>query len=286
MPSGFAIVLPARFHSTRFPGKPLALIAGRPLIEWVYRRAVSVPGAGRVIIATDHEKILEAARGFGAEAVMTSAGCATGTDRVAEVARNLGLDPVVNLQGDEPLFPPDLIVRMVGVISESPGTDTVTACHPIHGEEEMRNPHAVKVVMDRSGRALYFSRSGIPFRREPLGASAPARHGGEGEAASSDTGPADRVGAVEASRGPRPGPGVAEPRALGYRHIGIYVFRRASLLRFSELPPTALELSEGLEQLRALEHGMVIRVVETSQPTVGVDVPEDVKIVEKALVGA
>lgn len=255
MASGFAIVLPARYQSTRFPGKPLALLSGRPLIEWVYRRACEVPGASRVVVATDHEGIAGVVRGFGGEVVMTSAGCRTGTDRVAEAARTLGCDPIVNLQGDEPVFPPDLVSRMIETVNSSPGVDIVTACHAIHDEAEFASPHAVKVVMDAEGRALYFSRSPIPHRNASAGAPG--------------------------SLDPRGGPDL-----LGYRHIGVYVFRAASLFRFTRLPQTPLEISEGLEQLRALEHGMWVQVVKSSQPTVGVDVPEDVKKVEKALGGA
>ncbi|MBP2680279.1 MAG: 3-deoxy-D-manno-octulosonate cytidylyltransferase [Candidatus Krumholzibacteriota bacterium] len=255
MPSGFAIVLPARFESTRFPGKPLALIAGRPLIEWVYRRAREVPGAERIIVATDHEGIAAAVRGFGGEAVMTSNACRTGTDRVAEAARGLHCDPIVNLQGDEPIFPVGLVSRMVDVAMRSPAVDIVTACHPIEDEEEMDNLNAVKVVMDGEGRALYFSRSPVPHRA-PHARPHGAESDGEGKA----------------------------PR--GYRHIGIYVFRRTALFRFTALPRTPLEVSEGLEQLRALEHGMCVQVVKSSEPTVGVDVPGDVKKVEKAMGGA
>jgi 3-deoxy-manno-octulosonate cytidylyltransferase (CMP-KDO synthetase) len=255
VPSGFAIVLPARYESTRFPGKPLALIAGRPLIEWVYRRAREVPGAERVIVATDHEGIAGIVRRFGGEVVMTSKECRTGTDRVAEAVRNLECDPIVNLQGDEPVFPTDLVARMVEVAVASPEVDIVTACHPIGDPGEMGSPNAVKVVMDENGMALYFSRAPIPHRTANLRAS----------------------GAEGPSQGDPP---------FGYRHIGIYVFRRASLFRFTGLARTPLEVSEGLEQLRALEHGMRVQVVKSSEATVGVDVPDDVKKVEKALGGA
>ena len=255
MPSGFAVVLPARYQSTRFPGKPLALIAGRPLIEWVYRRARAVPGASRVVVATDHDGIAAAVRRFGGEVVMTSPDCPTGTDRVAEVARTLAFETIVNLQGDEPLFPPGLVPDMVAAASADPAVDVVTACHPLFDAGEVRDPNIVKVVTDAAGRALYFTRAAVPYRRIP--------------------------GTADSRREQEAGP----PVPIAYRHVGIYVFRRPSLLRFSELPRSHLEVVEGLEQLRALEHGMVIRVVKTSQPTVGVDVPEDVKIVEKALGG-
>lgn len=245
----FVLILPARYESSRFPGKPLAEISGRPLIEWVYRRAREVRGADGVVVATDHPAIAEAVEKFGGRAVMTSGSHRTGTDRVAEVAQGLDCDIVVNLQGDEPVFPPALIEEMVAIAARSEKVDIVTACHPVFDPAELENPNFVKVVMDRTGRALYFSRLPIP-----LGSA--ASHGD---------------------------PAVQGEVPVGYRHIGVYVFRRSSLLRLSRLPQAPLEVSEGLEQLRALEHGMVIHVVETAQPTVGVDVPEDIKIVEKAL---
>jgi 3-deoxy-manno-octulosonate cytidylyltransferase (CMP-KDO synthetase) len=284
--SGVTIILPARYHSTRFPGKPLAVIAGRPLIEWVYRRAGEVGGVSRVLVATDHDDIASVVRGFGGDVVMTNADHATGTDRVAAVARELNDDIIVNLQGDEPLFPPALVEEMIAVLAEpaSPGVprtvaggaparaqpileglastcgvigdplkgtgrtrddnapkvDIVTACHPITDPDEINNPNYVKVVRDREGRAMYFSRSVIPAVRD-------------------------------------------KQEVHYYRHIGIYVFRKDSLIRFAELEPTPLEKAESLEQLRALENGMTIRLVETEYSTVGVDVPEDLKTVEKAL---
>ncbi len=245
----FAVVLPARYDSSRFPGKPLAHISGKPLIEWVYRRAQEIRGAERVVVATDHPAIAEVVEKFGGSVVMTSADHRTGTDRVAEVAQTLSCDVVVNLQGDEPVFPPRLIEEMVEVLGRSEHIDIVTACHPVFDRDELENPNVVKVVMDRNGKALYFSRLPIP-----LGAG--ASHGGT----------------VLGADGP-----------IGHRHIGIYGFRRASLIRLSRMPRTPLEISEDLEQLRALENGMVIHAVKTAEPTVGVDVPEDLKNVEKAL---
>ena len=249
MTSGFAIVLPARYESSRFPGKPLAVIAGKPLIQWVYERARGIRGAGRVVVATDHAGIAAAVKGFGGEVVVTTGDHRTGTDRVAEVARSLDADIVVNLQGDEPVFPTGLVEEMVAAIQSDPAIDIVTACHAIREEDEFKNPNIVKVVIGGDRRALYFSRSSVPH----LFGTAPQETIGD------------------------------KPQGLGYRHVGIYVFRRTSLIRFSALPPAPLELLENLEQLRALENGMVIHVVETTQPTVGVDVPDDVKNVEKAL---
>jgi 3-deoxy-manno-octulosonate cytidylyltransferase (CMP-KDO synthetase) len=250
-----AIILPVRFYSSRFPGKPLAVIAGHPLVAWVYRRACDVPGVSRVVVATDHDDIARVVRGFGGDVVMTTGDYATGTDRVAAVAREMDDDIIVNLQGDEPVFPPVLVAEMIDVLRDSlqagdraprvplapnlPPIDIVTACHPITNADDIANTNVVKVVTGASGRALYFSRSAIPH-------------------------------AIDGS-------------AQYHRHIGIYVFRRESLLRFTELAPSPLEKAENLEQLRALENGMSIAVVRTDYTTVGVDVPEDIKSVEKAL---
>jgi len=275
-----AIILPARYHSTRFPGKPLSIIAGKPLIEWVYQRAAEVRGVSRLLVATDHKDIAETVRAFGGEVVM-SGEHETGTDRVAAIAREFAEEIIVNLQGDEPLFPPSLVEEMIALITRSDETsidsrdpspaslgypppagdprsllrkgrydqqtshptDIVTACHAITSDDEINDPNVVKVVKDRNGRALYFSRAAIPFVK---GDSATTR----------------------------------------YRHVGIYVFKKESLIRFAELEPTPLEKSENLEQLRALENGMSIRLVETEYSTVGVDVPEDIKSVEKLLTTA
>ena len=236
-------MLPARYGSTRFPGKPLAPIGGRPLIEWVYRRARELREARAVVVATDDARIAEAVRTFGGEVVMTRTDHATGTDRVAEVAAGLDCDVVLNLQGDEPLFDVDAVARMVALLGARTDFDITTACHNIERPEDLVDANVVKVVTAPDGRALYFSRAAIPS------------------------------GALAAE------PGAARAR----RHVGVYAFRRDALLRFAGLPRTPLELSERLEQLRALEHGMAIGVVETSSHTVGVDVPEDVKSVEKLL---
>lgn len=215
------------------------MISGRPLIEWVHRGAQRVRGAARVVVATDDVRIAERVRTFGGDVIMTSGDHATGTDRVAEVAAKLRTDIIVNLQGDEPVFDPALIEQMVAVFSRQPDVDIVTACHALHDTDAFRDPHIVKVVFDRRGRALYFSRAPIP------------------------------AGAMD-------GP-------AAWRHVGVYAYRRAALLKFAKLPRTPLEISERLEQLRALENGMTIAVVETTRETLGVDVPADVKKVEKFL---
>jgi 3-deoxy-manno-octulosonate cytidylyltransferase (CMP-KDO synthetase) len=236
-------VLPARYGSTRFPGKPLAPIGGRPLIEWVYRRARDLADARAVVVATDDGRIAEAVRAFGGEVVMTRADHPTGTDRVAEVAAGLDCDVVVNLQGDEPLFDVEAVARMVAQLGARADFDMTTACHDLARAEELHDPNVVKVVVAADGRALYFSRAPIP------------------------------AGAFDG----------AASGACARRHVGVYAFRRDALLRFANLPRTPLEISERLEQLRALEHGMAIGVVESSSLSVGVDVPEDVKSVEKLM---
>jgi 3-deoxy-manno-octulosonate cytidylyltransferase (CMP-KDO synthetase) len=237
----FAVVLPARYGSTRFPGKPLATIAGRPLIEWVHRRALSIEGASAVLVATDDERIAEAVNGFGGRLAMTSADHKTGTDRVAEVARALEEDVIVNLQGDEPVFDPAMVEAMVEGLGMNNEWDIATACHAIGDRSEFENANVVKVVVASDGRALYFSRAPIPN------------------------------GALDSE----------EARAM--RHVGVYAFRRQALSRFASLERTPLEKSERLEQLRALENGMCIGVIETERQTVGVDVPGDLKNVEKLL---
>ncbi|MBI4720562.1 MAG: 3-deoxy-manno-octulosonate cytidylyltransferase [Chitinivibrionia bacterium] len=246
MGASFAIILPARYDSSRFPGKPLAEVAGKPLIAWAYERALRVRGAAFVAVATDDERIARAVEAFGGAVVMTSREMPTGTDRVAEASRQLAHDIVVNLQGDEPVVPGGLVEAMVSLVNEA-GADMATACHAIRDAAEMENPNAVKVVMGGSGRALYFSRSPIPYGawRDLHG-----RSGGKFRA---------------------------------YRHIGIYAYRKEALMRFASAPRSVLEQSEGLEQLRALDLGMDVRVAESKECTAGVDVPADIINVEKML---
>lgn len=238
----FHVVIPARFASSRFPGKPLALIAGRAMIAHVHQRAMA-SGAASVIIATDDERIADASRRLGASIAMTRADHASGTDRVAEVAQLQGWPAdaiVVNVQGDAPLIPPSSIRQAAQLLAEQPQASMATLCVPIRDQADYMSPHVVKVVMDRSGRALYFSRSAIP-------------------------GTAHGVGAV--------------PQA--WRHLGIYAYRVGALLRLSAAEPCGLELTEKLEQLRALWLGMEIRIAEAREPYgPDVDVPADVAAVE------
>jgi 3-deoxy-manno-octulosonate cytidylyltransferase (CMP-KDO synthetase) len=234
----YRVVIPTRFGSVRLPGKALLPLAGKPMVQWVYECARAAGAAG-VLIATDDERILRAARAFGADAVMTAAGHASGTDRIAEVARAqhwAASDIVVNLQGDEPLMPPTLIRQVAALLESSPGAEVATLATAIDSVAEFLDVNAVKVVTDARGRALYFSRAPIPCDRERTDAS-----------------------------GAR-------------RHIGLYAYRVGALLRLAALEPSALERREKLEQLRALEHGMTIVVADASErPGPDVNTPADLE---------
>ena len=247
----FRVVIPARYASSRLPGKPLLSIGGKPMVQWVYERSRAA-GAREVLIATDDERIVRAAHAFGAPAVMTGAH-RSGTDRIAEVARArnwAGQDIVVNVQGDEPLMPAALIGQVAGLLPAQPQADLGTLATPIESLEELQDPNVVKVVTDARGMALYFSRAAIPWNRD--GAAA-------GLAGQSDCGGARR-------------------------HRGIYAYRVAALLRLAQLPPGVLEEREKLEQLRALEHGMGIYVGEAlEQPGPDVNTLADLQRVNALL---
>jgi 3-deoxy-manno-octulosonate cytidylyltransferase (CMP-KDO synthetase) len=247
----FHVVIPARFGSTRLPGKPLALIAGRPLIQWVWQRAMD-SGAASVLLATDDERVTAAAAKFGAECIMTSAHHASGTDRIAEVARLKGFAAdaiVVNLQGDEPAMPPEVISKVAQGLEDSPACGIATAVAPIESLREFLDPNCVKALRADGGRALYFSRAPVPWPRDSVVDGQPAVYAG------------------------------------AWRHIGIYAYRVRSLLQFAAWAPTPLETTEKLEQLRALEHGMNIHLVTlTRAPPAGVDTPEDLARVAEALI--
>ncbi len=235
----YRVVVPARYGSSRLPGKPLLPLLGRPMIEWVYQRARR-SGAQEVIIATDDARILQAAEAFGATALLTEAAHASGTDRIAEVARRLrwaAEDIVVNVQGDEPLMPSALIDQVASLLQAHAGAAIATLATPIESPAALLDPNVVKVVTDLQQRALYFSRAPIPWVRD--GAAA----------------------------------GLSSQRscALARRHLGIYAYRVGALARLSGLPPSALERLEQLEQLRPLEHGMEIRVADALVPA-GADV--------------
>lgn len=240
-----AALIPARYGSTRFPGKPLALLRGRPMIQHVYERTVLVRGLTRVIVATDDDRIARTVKGFGGEVAMTRAEHPTGTDRLAEVAEGLSAEVIVNVQGDLPFFPPIMVEDAVAALTSAPVAVMSTVKTPITEAAEWHNPNVVKVVTDREGHALYFSRSPIPFARERT---------------------TEQAG-----------------RLFGYRHIGLYVYRREFLFTFTRLPRTVLEQTEQLEQLRALEWGYKIAVSETERPTIEVDTPEDLRRAEETM---
>jgi 3-deoxy-manno-octulosonate cytidylyltransferase (CMP-KDO synthetase) len=251
----FLVVIPARHASSRLPGKPLADIAGKPMVVQVAERA-RASGAKSVWVATDHDAVLDAVRRHGHQALMTRADHATGTDRIAEVARQLDLaddEIVVNVQGDEPLIDPQLVREVAHALSRSADASIATACHPITDAESMFNPNVVKVVLDHAGCASYFSRAPIPYARDAFAAG--------------------RNGAPDAL-----------PAGLPcYRHIGIYAYRAGFLRVYSQLEPAAIERYEALEQLRALYHGYRIAVAVTAHaPAAGVDTQADLERVREA----
>ena len=248
MRAKIAVIIPARYGSTRFPGKALHPIAGKPLVQHVWERCTRARGIDTVIIATDDTRIADAATGFGARVEMTSAKHRSGTDRIAEVVKRIAdVRIVVNVQGDEPLIDPALITRIARTLATDPKVEMATAASLFDANADPSNPHAVKVVTDRSGNALYFSRSPIPFVRDHS----------------------------------RPTSDAASVHRL---HHGIYGFRRDFLLRFVKWKPGRLEQLEQLEQLRALENGASIRVLATkSAAPGGVDTPADVGRVERSL---
>lgn len=249
----FKVVIPARLGSTRLPRKVLRDVAGKPLVRHVWE-AAQRSGAQQVVIATDDETVASAARAFGADVRMTAATHQSGTDRINEVARAEGWgrdEVVVNLQGDEPLMPPALVRDCAAMLAGDAAADIATLCHPLHSAEEWLNPNVVKLVMDRRGYALYFSRAPIPWKRDPASATEPAAH---------------------------------LPAELAYRHIGLYAYRVGSLAQFSELPPAELENCEALEQLRALTHGFRIKVgITQNPPPRGVDTEDDLAVVAAIL---
>ena len=235
-------VIPARFASSRLPGKPLADIAGRPMIEHVYRRAAEARGIDAVVVATDDPRIAAAVEHFGGIVRLTREGHRTGTDRIAEIASALSCEIVVNVQGDLPLIEPAMISEVLEPFASDSEVKMSTLCRATSSAEEIASPHVVKVVVDTRGDALYFSRSPIPHCRD--GGAAGAGH---------------RV----------------------YKHLGLYAFRRDFLLLFAALPQTPLEQAESLEQLRALEHGFRIRTVATRYESIEVDTPDDLERVRQ-----
>lgn len=250
-PADFRVVIPARFASTRLPGKPLADLAGKPMVVRV-AEAAQRSGAIEVCVATDDERVFAAVRACGYDVAMTRADHASGTDRLAEVVAQRGwsIDTiVVNVQGDEPLIDPGLVARVAGALAVHPGSPMATAAHPLASAEEFFNPNVVKVVCDARGRALYFSRAPIPWARDAFAPGQPA----------------------------------TLPAGLGAaRHIGLYAYRAGFLGAYQQLAPSPLEQIEALEQLRVLWHGHSIQVVDAgSAPAAGVDTPEDLARVQQ-----
>jgi 3-deoxy-manno-octulosonate cytidylyltransferase (CMP-KDO synthetase) len=242
VPPSIVAIIPARFASVRFPGKPLAAATGKPLIQHVCEAAARSRRLSRIIVATDDDRIAAAVRSFGGEVAMTRADHPNGTSRIAEVASAVACDVVVNVQGDEPSIEPELIDAAIEALLARPACPMATVASPFAAGEDPADPNLVKVVLAADGTALYFSRSPIPAWR-------------------------DRERDLAASSAARP---PAEP----LKHVGLYVYRREFLVRFPSLPPTPLERTEQLEQLRALEHGHRIAVALGEAPFHGVDTPE------------
>ena len=240
-------IIPARYQSTRLPGKPLLDLDGLPMIARVYDRVRATPGLADVLVATDDRRVHDAIVRHGGQSRMTSPDHRSGTDRLAEVAATLDCDVVVNVQGDEPLIDPGMIADAIAPFADDPALQMSTLCRRLDDEHEFHNPNLVKVVVGLDGFALYFSRAPIPYHRTAGNRGVPAR---------------------------------------AFKHIGLYVYRRETLLRLASLAPTPLEDAELLEQLRALEHGIRIKTVETRHDSVGVDTPEDLARVRDLLTAA
>jgi 3-deoxy-manno-octulosonate cytidylyltransferase (CMP-KDO synthetase) len=239
-------IIPARYHSNRFEGKPLAKILGKPMIQHVYERATAVDLLSRVAVATDDQRIADCVRAFGGEVVMTRPDHVSGTDRLAEAATVMNIaeqDVVVNIQGDQPLFEAEVVHQVATPLLEDPSLPMATLIYKIIRPEEINDPNHVKTVFDRHGNALYFSRSPIPFQRNPEEKEAPTY----------------------------------------YKHLGFYAYRKGFLLTFVGLPEGEWERFEKLEQLRALEFGYTIRVVLTEHDSVEVDTPKDLRRVEEII---
>jgi 3-deoxy-manno-octulosonate cytidylyltransferase (CMP-KDO synthetase) len=247
-------IIPARYGSTRLPGKPLVNIGGKPMIQHVYESTLRARELSRVLVATDDRRIERAVKNFGGEVMMTSRRHASGTDRLAEVARKIKADWLVNVQGDLPFIHAETIARAVRPMQRDSAIPMGTVCSPIYDLREWRNPNIVKVLVNHYGFALFFTRAPIPYVRnlqvDPSGHKNPSRAG---------------------------------RRLWGYRHLGLYVYRRDFLLKFARMRPTALERIESLEQLRALENGYRIYVAVVDERSVEVDTPADLQKAERYL---
>ena len=234
-------IIPARYASTRFPGKPLAMISGKPMVQRVYEKADNCKLIDRVIVATDSLEIARTVESFGGETCITASNHETGTDRIAEAAKSIDAQIIVNVQGDEPLIPSEAIQEAIAPVVNDKNISMCTLKTKIRKKQDIQNPNVVKVVTDASNYALYFSRSPIPFMQEGC------------------------------------------ENVPFFRHIGLYVYGKEFLIKYTEMPRLVLEKAESLEQLRALEHGYSIKVIETNYYPLGVDVPEDILLAEKMI---
>ena len=250
-------IIPARWASVRFPGKPIADILGKPMVQWVSEQAQKARLVTEVVIATDDKRIYDAVIGFGGKVVMTSPNHQSGTDRVAEVARNIECDIVVNIQGDEPLIPPENIDLVIKPLLDSGKLAVSTLMTAITSSSEILDPDICKVVVDDAGCALYFTRAPIPYNREFKSMASPKV--------------SNQLSVNQ--------------MILGYKHIGVYAYRKSFLLKFSNMKTSQLENTEKLEQLRILENRYSIQVVETEQNSIGVDHPNDLDKIIKSMNG-
>jgi 3-deoxy-manno-octulosonate cytidylyltransferase (CMP-KDO synthetase) len=242
-------IIPARYGSTRLPAKPLIDLCGKTMIQHVYERAKAATLVDSVVVATDHQQIIDTVSAFGGKAVMTPKEIASGSDRIAFVAKNLPeASIIVNVQGDEPLIPPEMIDQAIQPLIEDSSIHIGTVVKPINSPEEMRNPNVVKAVLDLNGFALYFSRSTIPFMRDNTSIDSWYQH------------------------------------HRYYKHFGLYVYRRGFLSKYSSWEETSLERAEKLEQLRILEHGYKIKAVVTEHDTIPIDTAEDAERVRQILI--
>jgi 3-deoxy-manno-octulosonate cytidylyltransferase (CMP-KDO synthetase) len=242
-------IIPARYASSRFPGKPLADILGKPMIQWVYERSKTAKLLDELVVATDDKRIFDAVSSFGGKAAMTSPNCKNGTERVAEVIQNFDCSLVVNIQGDEPIISPKTIDQLIDLMRNNLDAPVGTLVKKIRYFQDLKNPNIPKVIVDNNFNAIYFSRTVIPYFRDE----------------------ANFEKWIE--------------KAVYYKHIGIYIYRRDFLLKFVNMPISNLEKIEQLEQLRILENSFKIKVAETESESIGVDTPADIERVIKFLNG-
>lgn len=234
-------VIPARFASTRFPAKILAKIGGKPMIEHVYARAKSCRELDFLLVACDHPQVFEAIKAFGGKAVMTDPNHPSGSDRIAEAVKDLDVDIIVNIQGDEPFIDPNTVDNLALLLKEDPACSMGTVIKAITKDEDFLNPNVVKCVVDLQGYALYFSRSSIPYNRNEK----------------------------------------QPENLVNYKHVGLYAYRKSFLLQYKDWPKSVLEMTEQLEQLRVLERGYRIKTVVTTAESIAVDTPEDLTKAEE-----